>query len=669
MSIRLTFGGALAVFAVAAGLRAEADTAKRQMTVDDLYLIQDVSGPALSPDGKLVAYVVTGHDTEIDAAISDIWMVDYKGATPHQITAADDKSESTPKFSPDGRFLAYVGEDEDDGSSQVFIRTLKGGKTRQASDVVGGIIDFDWSPDSKRMLITAFMGGAEPNEAGTEPPIVIDRFQFMEDWTGYLAGARRHILLLDIKTGDTRPLTHGDQDYWLPAWSPDGKSIAYVTKAGPDADRTMNSDVYIMAVDGNSPPKQISTFEGTDADLYWASPPAWSPDGRKLAWLQSGESKWIYYAPWQLTVADLKTGTVMPLARADRNFYMPKWSADGTALFALMEENRSTYLVRVDSTTGAITRLSDGKRFALDYAASANGKLVLLDSTDTKPFELYAVEGGLRPLTHHNAWLEDVQLAETEEFSFDSDGHQIDGFIVRPVGAVKGVPLPTIFRLHGGPVYQFSHEFMSDWQIYAAAGYAVVGINPRGSSGKGFDFARSIYANWGHVDVADILAGTDHMVNAGITDPTRMAVGGWSYGGMLTNYVIGTDTRFKAAISGAGTANMYGMYGHDQYTGGYELELGTPWQNPEAYARVSFPFLHADKITTPTLYQCSEKDFNVPCLGAEQMYQALKSVGTETQLVIYPGQHHGISVPSYLHDRMQRNLNWYGHYIGTGASE
>ena len=205
---------------------------------------------------------------------------------------------------------------------------------------------------------------------------------------------------------------------------------------------------------------------------------------------------------------------------------------------------------------------------------------------------------------------------------------------------------------------------MPDWQAYAAQGYAVVAINPRGSSGSGFDFAKAIYADWGNKDVQDVLAGVDHVVGHGHRrSRSASGIGGWSYGAILTNAVIARDTRFKAAISGAGASNMYAMYGHDQYIREYELELGTPWNNRELYDRASYPFLHADRITTPTLFQCAEKDDNVPCLGAEQMYQALRSLDVPTQLVVYPGENHGLTVPSYLRDRLERNLAWYDKYL------
>jgi dipeptidyl aminopeptidase/acylaminoacyl peptidase len=283
------------------------------------------------------------------------------------------------------------------------------------------------------------------------------------------------------------------------------------------------------------------------------------------------------------------------------------------------------------------------------------------------PYTISAVEPtGLRTLADHNAFLETRELAKAEAFTYRNGDIELEGLLIKPIGYVEGQRYPTIVRLHGGPVYQFSREFMPDWQVYAANGFAVVALNPRGSSGKGFDFAKAIYADWGNVDAKDVLAGIDHVVAMGVADPQRLGIGGWSYGAILTNAVIATDPRFKAAISGAGASNMYGMYGHDQYIREYELELGTPWANRDVYDRASFPFLHSDRIVTPTLFQCAAEDLNVPCLGAEQMYQALRSRNVPTQLMVFPGETHGLTVPSYLKDRMIRNLGWYSRWLKGG---
>ena len=258
-------------------------------------------------------------------------------------------------------------------------------------------------------------------------------------------------------------------------------------------------------------------------------------------------------------------------------------------------------------------------------------------------------------------WLADRHIATTEEISVRSrDGTRISGFIVKPHDWKKGRKYPAILRIHGGPVAQYANAWMADWQVLAAAGYVVIAANPRGSSGRGQDFSTAIYADWGVKDSEDVLAAVDYAVKQGIADPKRLGIGGWSYGAILTNQVIARDARFKAATSGAGLSNAFAGYGTDMYIREYEAELGRPWENPEAYMNVSYPFFHAGKISTPTLFLCGERDFNVPLLNSEQMYQALKSRGVDTRLVIYPGQFHGFDVPSYIEDRMRRYLDWYG---------
>jgi dipeptidyl aminopeptidase/acylaminoacyl peptidase len=264
----------------------------------------------------------------------------------------------------------------------------------------------------------------------------------------------------------------------------------------------------------------------------------------------------------------------------------------------------------------------------------------------------------LRPLSKQNdAWLKGVSLGSVEPIQAKSkDGTLVSGFTIKPVGYQAGRKYPTILRIHGGPVAQFGYGFAFEWQYFAANGYAVVVANPRGSSGRGLEYSKAIYADWGNKDTDDVLAVVDYAVAQGLADPDRLGVGGWSYGGIMTDQVIARDQRFKAAVSGASIANVLAGYGTDQYIRDYETELGTPWKNPDVYMRVSYPFYHADKIPTPTLFVCGEKDFNVPLLNTEQMYQALKSLNVPTQLVIYPGQFHGVTTPSYVKDRYVRYL-------------
>jgi dipeptidyl aminopeptidase/acylaminoacyl peptidase len=235
--------------------------------------------------------------------------------------------------------------------------------------------------------------------------------------------------------------------------------------------------------------------------------------------------------------------------------------------------------------------------------------------------------------------------------------------LMKPAGFRKGVRYPTVLRLHGGPVAQWQHEFDFSWQVIAAQGYVVFGPNPRGSSGRGEAFQKTIFGDWGNADVPDVLAAADYLVETGIADPKRLGVGGWSSGSMLTNYTIASDTRFRAATSGAGVSNMLAGFGTDEWWQDWEAELGLPWETPENWLRVSYPFLHADRIKTPTLFLCGAEDYNVPVIHSEQMYMALKRLGVPTQLIVYPGQSHGISKPSFQRDVLTRYLAWYDQWL------
>jgi dipeptidyl aminopeptidase/acylaminoacyl peptidase len=639
---------------------------------DDLQRLAAVAEPALSPDGSQVAYSVTVTNVEEDRQQSDLWRVAYDGRERVQLTFTPKHDEWAPAWSPDGRSLAFLSDrGDEDATTQVWAMPVGGGEARALTNLPGGVGDFAWSPDGKRLVVVASDARRAPGtpKPKNPPPIVTERFYFKEDVTGYLDAHRAHLYLVDVGTGVVEPLTSGEHDERLPSWSPDGSQIAFVTRRGANADRRESIDLYVVEARPGGKERLLAKLDGADNDGDSGSRPQWSPDGRRIALRQGAEEKWIYYAPMQLAIVDVASGKVATPAQLDRWIYGPRWSADGRSVLALVEESRETHLARIDLASGKATPLTTGKRFDAGFDVARNGRLVVLGGDDVTPYELAALErGALRPLGSHNAWLGERRLARYEDVTFKSkDGTSIDGFVVKPLDYQPGRKYPTILRIHGGPVYQFSHEFMPDWQAYAARGYVVVAANPRGSSGRGFDFARAIYADWGNKDVQDVLAAVDHVVAAGLADPERLAVGGRSYGGILTNYVIASDTRFKAAVSGAGSSHWTALYGHDMYTREYELELGLPWRNRDVYERLSYPFFHADRIRTPTLFYCAERDFNVPCQGSEQMYQALRSLEVPTQLVVYPGEHHALRVPSYLRDRLQRLIGWYDRWLEPAA--
>lgn len=661
-----TLAVALIAPALAARLTAQAPAASlpRPFALDDVLRVRAVSDPQVAPDGAWVAYSVTSADTAQDRNVTAVWMTSWDGARTVRLTTSQ-QGESMPRWSPDGRWLAFLSS-RDDEHTQLWVLDRQGGEGRKVTTLPSDVDDYVWAPDGKRIALV--VQDADTTKPKTPAPIVIDRFQFKQDEGGYIGKQRRHLYVLNVDSGKATILTPGDYDELLPAWSPDGKSIAFVSKRHRDADRDNNWDVYVMdAVPGAAPPRQLTTFEGPDGDPDTDSRPAWSPDGRSIAYLEGGLPKLIYYAVQKLAVVPAAGGARRLLTAAlDRNVGKPVWSADGSALYFLLEDDRAVALARVAASGGPVERLVTGARVVSAFTTGPGGKIAVLASTPLQPAEVFAVDGGtLRPLSRQNDdWLSQVKLGNVEPIGFRSrDGTAINGLVVKPADFTPGKRYPTILRIHGGPVSQFQYEFDLQLQTLAGHGYVVLTANPRGSSGRGESFATAIYADWGTKDAQDVLAAVDYAVAQGIADPARLGVGGWSYGGILTNYVIAHDRRFKAAVSGAGASNILAGYGTDQYVREYEAELGAPWTATATWIKLSVPFLHADRIATPTLFLCGDKDFNVPLLNSEQMYQALRSLGVATELVIYPGQHHGITKPSYRRDRLARYLVWYDRYL------
>jgi dipeptidyl aminopeptidase/acylaminoacyl peptidase len=647
---------------------------RRALSIDDLAKVRELGDAQISPDGAWIAYVVTLSDTEKDKRQSDLWMVSWDGAGHVRLTSSPE-SESAPRWSPDGRSLAFLAsrgdEEEKKTGAQVWLLNRAGGEAEQVTNVKGGITEFAWSPDSRRLVLAA--DDPDPDEepekkAGwkrkTKPPIVIDRYRFKEDRDGYLGRLRSHLYLFTLETRAVEALTSGHFDEESPSWSPDGRSIAFVSDRSPDPDRAGNSDIWVIEAKPGATPRKLTTFEGPDEGK-----PRWSPDGRFIAYLQGDEARYYAYHLNKLAVIPADGGEARVLTAAlDRAVGNPEWSADGKSVYFLIEDDRTQHVARIAAAGGAIETLTSGRRVVQALSTSDNGRLAVLSASTTEPFEVYAVEPrALRRLSKQNDdWLKDVQLAATEDVTFTAkDGTIVNGLLSKPPSYDAGRRYPFLLNIHGGPNGQDEHAFDFEREWLAANGYVVLQVNYRGSSGRGSQFQKTIYGDWGHLEVVDLLAGADWAIAQGIADPERLGLGGWSYGGILTNYTIATDPRFKAAVSGASSSLQTSMYGTDQYTFQYDLEMGQPWKKPDAWLKVSYPFFKADRIRTPTLFLCGEKDFNVPVAGVEQMYQALKSMQIETELVIYPDQFHTITIPSYQRDRLQRYVAWYDKYLKT----
>jgi dipeptidyl aminopeptidase/acylaminoacyl peptidase len=655
-----------------------AQSARRPMKLDDVARLREVRDPQLSPDGQWAAYVVSTTDVKEDKSTTHIWMVSYDGKTNRQMTAGEE-GESSPRWSPDGKYLSFTSSRKGAAKgSQVWLLDRAGGEAVQLTDVKGRLQSYEWSPDSKRLALV--IGDPDPDAEAAEAaqasggkpkppkPIVLDRYKFKQDGQGYLVSGRHsYVYLFDIETKKLDRLTTGKWDEAAPAWSPDGARIAFLSNHAADPDREPDGQLFVAEAKAGATEKQLTG----PGNRIGRGRLEWSPDGKWIACLESDEKKWGAYNMDHLMLVAADGGSAPARVKAtealDRGVSGPSFSADGKFLRFLVTDDQSVYPAQVAVAGGNVERLMKPPIVVSSWDSTGKSSVVL-SGGDEKYTEVYAMEGAsLRQLTHHNdALFAELDLGKTEEVRFKSkDGTEVHGLLTYPVGYVKGTKVPLLLRIHGGPNGQDQHSFSTERQLFAAQGYAVLAVNYRGSSGRGQKFSRAIFADWGHYEVEDLHAGVDHVVKMGVADPERLGVGGWSYGGILTDYLIASDNRFKAATSGAGTAFTVSYYGTDHYIIQYDNEIGPPWnaKSWEIYQKLSYPFLHADRIKTPTLFLCGEKDFNVPVSGSEQMYQALRSLGVETQLVIYPGQFHGITRPSYNRDRMERYLAWYEKYL------
>jgi dipeptidyl aminopeptidase/acylaminoacyl peptidase len=643
----------------------------RPLTIADLERRERVADARISPDGEQILYTVTRIDVAADVKRSSVWRVDWRGGVPKRLTP-EMESASKPRWSPNGRRISFLKAGEDSEGMQLWLLDRAGGEATRATDVPGGIVDYAWAPDGDRLALVHQPAARDHSVGGAlkPQPWVIDRYRFKIDaGDGYLHArwSPPRILLHDLRTGVSAALTMGEGfEETDPAWSPDGRSIAFLSNREPDRDRTDCTDVFVAPASPGAAPRRLTDFPGMDS-----GPLSWSPDGKEIAFLQGGEPKYWMFEQLQLAVVPFAGGATRRLTDAlDRDIGDVAFSSRDESIRFLVTDDRRLYPARVPRAGGRAERLSKGDEKILSFS-EAEGRVAVIATSDTMPAEVHALERGvLRRLTRHNdSWLSGVELARVEDLEFPAgDGERVHGLLTKPIGYEPGRRYPTILWIHGGPYLQDSHGFNSyptydARQLFAANGYAVVQINYRGSKGRGARFGRGTFADWGNKDVSDLLAGVDHVVGMGVADPQRLGVGGWSFGGFLTNYLIVSDPRFKAAISGAGSGHKIASYGADLYAAPNELEFGAPWDNPEVWQRISRPLLQAGRIRTPTLFVSGEKDFNVPVAGSEQMYQALKSLRVPTRLVVYPGEHHMIERPSFERDLMQRYLDWYARYL------
>lgn len=653
----------LACASLAAAAQGQAPaSAPGALTFDDQETVRYPGDIAISRDGRQVAYVDDDR----------IFVVPLAGGEPRAVTSTGSAAWS-PWWSADGSALYFLSDRS--GEGQLWKLPLAAfGEAAQVTTLEQGIDRIRFSPDESRLLLTfsdtQLAAGPEENETAAKKdeeesagkPFVITRLEFKEDaGEGYLTGDRtEHLHVLDLATGKLTQLTSGAYTESDAAWSPDGRQVVFVSNREQEPDATYRTDLWI--VDAGNTDRGATLLRLTD-DERTKSEPMFSPDGAWIAFLVASDG--VYGAP-QIAVVPATGGEAKVLTAAhDRWVNSFRYSADGEWIYFNYEQLGGNQIARVRPRDGRLEQVLEGERGIGGFDVAKGGAIVARVETGNRAPELHLFSGGReRALTRINAdFHARVALGEKLTVSFKApDGTEVQAFVTKPPDFVPGRRYPTILHIHGGPVGQFGWGFDFKPQYLAAKGYLVVEPNPRGSTGRGEDFIRAIYRTWGITDYDDVIAAVDHVIALGWTDPERLAVTGYSYGGYLTNVVITRTERFKAAASGAGHSYIVANYGHDIYQKWYNWELGPPWENREKYDRLS-PLLQAGRVTTPTIFLGGREDWNVPLLNAELFYQSLRKKGVPSELIVYPGVHHGGWPKEFERDYLERVQAWFDKYL------
>jgi dipeptidyl aminopeptidase/acylaminoacyl peptidase len=644
------------------------------MRPSDLALLRIPAMPTLSPDGRLVAVALTRIDLEDDAYRSEIWLMPTDGSAPPS-RFTNGPRDHWPRFSPDGRWLAFLRAGEDDGARpQIHVMPVGGGEPREVCEHPLGVEALVWSPDSTRIAYIARI--PEPGRYGTkddvpppkEPPRRITTLKFRLDNLGFTLDRRPHLFVVDALAEQPEPvqLTRGDFDHADPAWSPDGRRVAFVSARHADRDDDELFDVFVVPAEGGDA-VQITRTTTT------AGRPAFSPDGRTVWFAGAGSDEAARNAGLWSVPAD---GSAAPGRLTDAE----RWDVDnflaGGALELLVDDHAVTtitlargavHLYRFPSDGSEPALLLGGRRQVLDYAGAA-GAIAAVVSDDSTMGEVVILREG-RELTvsdFGSPLARSTSLRPMVEVDARApDAYPVHGWVVKPAGAG---PFPVLLMIHGGPFTQYGYRLFDEAQVYAGAGYAVVMGNPRGSSGYGEAHGRAIVFDKGKLDSADLLA----LLDAALADPDldgdRVGVLGGSYGGFMTSWLVGHTDRFRAAISER-AVNAFDSFEGSSDIGAKFLEIyvGTDPDRVKAQS----PLSYADKIDTPMLLIHSEEDWRCPMEQAQRLFVKLKRRRVEVELLLFPGEGHELSrsgLPSHRTARFEAILDWWDRHLNGGAS-
>jgi dipeptidyl aminopeptidase/acylaminoacyl peptidase len=650
---------------------------RRPIAIDDLYNIKLVADPNISPDGRRVAYVVTTVEREKNGYTSAIWMVDADGSgAAHRFTAGTAK-DASPRWSPDGSLLAFLSDRA--GKNQVFVMHADGGEAWQLTSCPNGAGEIAWSPNSRSIY---FVTKVEPEEAEDEKPKsdvrVVTALRYKLDGEGFFDGKTRHVHVVDVDGGEARTVTSGAAHCIQPAPSPDERYLAFVSNRTPDRENNTLSDIWVRDLH-NGDERRVTPEDGSYAT------PAWSPNGL-LAY--TGHPVVAPYGPVTLDdlyVWDPNTDEIRGLlgrldrepgnsAIADARYgvpaHLPVWDAAGGGVRTLVSDQGSIHIVACP-LDGAIERHAEGVRDVQSFTVARNGTIAFAASTFAMPSEVFVCrpDGSEERLTTTNdTFFEGIELGEVEEVRYESDpGVEVHGWLIRPPDFHPATRYPAIIEIHGGPHGMYGTGFFHEMQVLAARGYVVLFTNPRGSTGYGQAFVAAAMGDWGGADYRDVMAGVGVLEALDYVDPARLGVTGGSYGGYLTNWIIGQTTRFKAAVTQRSTCNRMSAYGTSDLNMTYnDWEYGgTPYDNVAHYLERS-PITYVKQVETPLLILHSENDLRCPITQGEELFVALKKLGKPVEFVRFPDESHNLSrsgQPKHRVERLERLCGWFDTFL------
>ena len=652
------------------------------MTPEDLYDFRFLADAQISPDGTRVAYVVREVDRASNGYRSAIWLVASGGGTPVRFTSGPGQ-DALPRWSPNGNALAFVSDRAAAGDDvkkrkpkNIYVLSLAGGEARRLTTFEDDCGDLTWSRDGARIAFTT--KDPKPTDAAEDDGIrAYDRMRYKTDEGFFLDGRRRHVWLLDVATGTTRKLTEGDWDDAQPAWSRDGREIAFVSNRTDARERNTVADIHVAAVETGTA-RRISDGKGSYGN------PSFADDGATIACYgvaravgSSAKNVHVFLFPaaggaardltgdWDRTVGS----TVMSDMRAQSQTLPPTWSADRSRIVFVGSDQGTANVYSASVAGGDVRAETIGAHQVVSLSLASDAKrFACVYSTATLPGDVAVGELGRPPrvITEINGPLLGSRFIVTpERLEFaGADGWTIEGWLLKPRGFDASKKWPLVLEVHGGPHGAYGHGFFHEFQVLAGRGYAVLFTNPRGSHAYGEKFSEACVGDWGGKDYEDLMAGVDHALALGWVEPSRLYVTGGSYGGFMTNWIVGHTDRFRAAATQRSISNNVSAFGVSDigwHFWEYEMGDASPWKDVAKLVERS-PLFYAPKVRTPLLILHAERDLRCPIEQAEQFFIALRYHGVETQLVRFPEDNHDLTRGGKPRNRVEhcrRIADWF----------